>query len=184
MVSFDRFSYRESGRRTFSAGGEPTWEQVCASPLFDFLKRGEGRKIVEEFKAGNISAGKFAQSIVESYELASTPPPADPAEDFENNLAQSFEDNRKIIEKLRATREPADLEGKLRELRQSHHVSALCSPNGMMKVLRGAAALGLAEGLEEAAEYVLSVRETGKMENTVQVFDVLARAIRALKEKV
>lgn len=84
-----------------------------------------------------------------------------PAEDFENNLAQSFEDNRKIIGKLRATREPADLEGKLRSLelyyaqkngcRNGHHSAAgkICV-DCVADELDRQRALGRVEGLAMA----------------------------------
>jgi hypothetical protein len=82
-----RAPYVASAQATITSAAPPEggrgeqWKKVCASPLFHFLKREDGRRILELLVAGKISFGKAAQSIVEAYELGVTPllPPDNPA---------------------------------------------------------------------------------------------------------
>lgn len=43
------------------------WKKVCQEPLYQFLKHGEGHRIMELLFDQKISIGKAAESIVEKF---------------------------------------------------------------------------------------------------------------------
>ena len=170
-----RFVEGEGVRWVYANGTTPSYCNFFTCDSCD------GSDVLERRTA----AGKFADSldcdevVIAAHALrASTPSTANPAQEKADDTA--FEQAAKERERGELVDlddiAPADLEGKLRELRQSRHISALCSPGGMMAVLREAAALGRAEGLNEAAKVTETINS--------RVARRIASAIRALKEKV
>jgi len=49
------------------------WKLVCQSPLFQWLKHGEGRVVMDLLADGKISVGKAAEEIVRQFELRLPP---------------------------------------------------------------------------------------------------------------
>ncbi len=52
---------------------DETWEAVCKTPLYQFLKFGAGRAILDLLADGQISCGKAAQAITEKFCLGVEP---------------------------------------------------------------------------------------------------------------